>query len=701
MASREELYQALRNADAAGDVEGARKLAAFIQTMPDDAPKTKAKAPTAYAFAPDSWRGKAMSAIDAAEGLPYVGGVVKGALNLSKGGAELMAHGLNAISPSIVSDEELRNVDRNMQVNAQKYESARLRNNDGKKPGVDLGSVAGEVAVTWPLMTAKAASVPIMALKNGLLGGSLGMLTPVADGGENFGTKKAIQTGTGATIGAAAPFVLDPIIKTGAKVVNAAASKAGATFDRLTGNLQNNATATINLALKQSGIDINALPPAVRADLLQEAQAALKAGGTLDAAALRRKADFLGIGAKPTLGAITRDPTQFTREQTLKGVQGAGEELADTISGNNHIFIDRLNQAGAENAPEAIKTGDAVIGTLSNFAKQREQEIARLYGIAKNSEGRPAQLDAQHFTAKANELLKHNLKTRFLPKEFKELLDDIAEGREVLDVETAEQIKTMLATSQRTANDGNKVAAMGFVRDALEDTPVVGQLGQEALDAFNLARSTTREFKQLQEAVPALRDTINGKAPDQFFQKHVLNAPVRDVDSMLGIVAADPTAREAIKQQVVAHFKNRALGGASDEVGVFSQSGFNKAMKQFGDEKLKLLFSPEEIAQMKMVGRASSYMQAAPAGNSVNRSNTSGQLFNLLMKGAERMPAGKTFITDPINTAISGSGVKRAVGANVPRLPNQNPMITDAMQHELVGLLSPLGVTAGTAGLLN
>lgn len=43
MATREELYQALRNADAAGDAEGARKLAAYISTMPQEsAPKEPA-----------------------------------------------------------------------------------------------------------------------------------------------------------------------------------------------------------------------------------------------------------------------------------------------------------------------------------------------------------------------------------------------------------------------------------------------------------------------------------------------------------------------------------------------------------------------------------------------------------------------------------------------------------------------------------
>nr|MCW1958313.1 hypothetical protein [Mycobacterium sp.] len=38
MATRDELYQALRNADAAGDAEGARRLAHYIQSMPADEP---------------------------------------------------------------------------------------------------------------------------------------------------------------------------------------------------------------------------------------------------------------------------------------------------------------------------------------------------------------------------------------------------------------------------------------------------------------------------------------------------------------------------------------------------------------------------------------------------------------------------------------------------------------------------------------
>ena len=52
MASREQLYQALRNADAAGDVEGARSLASYIRSLPAD--DTKAGAFTQIPVDPSS-----------------------------------------------------------------------------------------------------------------------------------------------------------------------------------------------------------------------------------------------------------------------------------------------------------------------------------------------------------------------------------------------------------------------------------------------------------------------------------------------------------------------------------------------------------------------------------------------------------------------------------------------------------------------
>ncbi len=76
MATRDELYTALRNADKAGDTDGARKLAAYIQAMPVEKP-APAAAPTA---SDGSDGGIVDGAITLAGGLGKgVGGLVLGA----------------------------------------------------------------------------------------------------------------------------------------------------------------------------------------------------------------------------------------------------------------------------------------------------------------------------------------------------------------------------------------------------------------------------------------------------------------------------------------------------------------------------------------------------------------------------------------------------------------------------------------------
>jgi hypothetical protein len=55
MATREELYAALKNADAAGDVASAKRLAAYIQSMPQEsAPAEKPKPPGSVSDAPNA-----------------------------------------------------------------------------------------------------------------------------------------------------------------------------------------------------------------------------------------------------------------------------------------------------------------------------------------------------------------------------------------------------------------------------------------------------------------------------------------------------------------------------------------------------------------------------------------------------------------------------------------------------------------------
>lgn len=644
------------------------------------------------------------------EAVPYLGRVAHAVMDVPRGITQVIAHGVNAVAPSIVSDADLKAYENAGSTLEKQYQDNRAKNAgaNGKPadPGFDWTRTGVNALVTAPFMATKAATLPAMVGKNALAGGTLGLASPVDDGNADFLSKKTGQVVGGTILGGAAPLVINPLVKGASSAVNALAQKSSAAFNQLTGNARVEAQNVLNAALKANGTDFSKLPQAVQDDLLGEVAKAVQAGGKLDADALRRKADFLTIGAKPVLGQITRDPVQFTREQTLKGVQGAGQQLADTMNFNNRALIGSLNKGGASAAPGTMGAGQTLVDTLGNYAAGKKSEIGSLYSAAKDSSGRAAALDPSAFTQRANDLLDQDMRGAFVPDQIRTMMNKFAAGEVPLNIHSAEQFKTIIGNAQRGATDGNVRAALGHIRSALDDTPLLqsmpnggnqvalpgaANIGQDTIEAFNKARAANRTFMGQVEGTPSLSAALDGAQPDKFFNQHVIGATVGDLKSTLDILKTNPAAVGQVKSQIVDYLKSRALNGATDEVGNFSQAAYNKALKQFGDDKLKLLFSPEELNQLKAVGRVASYMQTQPAGSAVNNSNTASQGFNLLMKAAEKVPGGKAFVVDPLSATVNGSAVKNSLAANVP--VSSNPLINRTMQNNLTNALLPLALT--------
>lgn len=142
-----------------------------------------------YSVPVDSTAGKIISTLDKVESTPYIGPVVKGIRDVTKGGAQLLAHGINAVAPSILSDEELKNVDNDVRVSEQNYQAARKAKGAG---GVDWGRLAGNIIVTAPAGGGGAATVPGAIAKGSLTGAAMGAMNPVVNEGD-FASEKAKQ----------------------------------------------------------------------------------------------------------------------------------------------------------------------------------------------------------------------------------------------------------------------------------------------------------------------------------------------------------------------------------------------------------------------------------------------------------------------------------------------------------------------------
>lgn len=457
--------------------------------------------------------------------------------------------------------------------------------------------------------------------------------------------------------------------------------------------------AQINVIFERSGGDYSQIPERARQALRTELRSALQSGKEVNADAVRRLADFQATGLTPTRGMVTQDPVQITREMNLAkiGANSADDQLqgmARIQNQNNTRLIGNLNEAGASRGDQ-FRAGESAIGGILGRDAQKAANVTTLYDQARDTAGRSAQLNGREFADNVSAVLDQNLLGGALPPQVEQHINRISAGQVPFDVNYAEQLKTLMGNLQRNTNDGQTRMALGMVRRALDDTPLMQQtvqapggipmlggaggtsLGQESIDAFNAARQAARERFAWQESGRPVAQAIGGAQPDDFFQKYVIKGTVADARNLANNVPVGET-RDAI----VNHLKDKALGGAADEVGKFSQSAYNKALSQIGDKKLALFFQPEEIENLKRVGRVASYTQVQPVGSAVNNSN-SGAL--LLGRGLDMMR----------NIPVVGPMVSPAV-QNVRATLQQR-----AAENVAPGLLGPVQREPVMRGLLN
>lgn len=578
------------------------------------------------------------------------------------------------------------------------------------------------------------------------------VVSAVGSGGASGASREAggdplMQAAAGFAGGLGAPLALSAAKAVGQKVGRtvgnyAADLVAPEMVDRKVEN-------TINLTLRRQGIDWSGIDASTRAAVRNDVKQALSTGNELDGNALRRLIDYRRVGATPTAGGLTLDPVQITREKNLSKI-GANssdtslQQLAQVENRNNNAFINNLNDAGAAQAQDPLTTGETLIGALNSYAGRQQDNIGNLYGAARDSAGRQVVLNGPAAAQQATRRLQQDMVGK-LPPEVDEILNALTRGDTPLTVEYQQQlVKNLYRRIQGAGDNGDLRHGLGIVRDALDNAsvmqggavnpgnlpampgqipPNMAQAGQDAIDAFGRARSANRQFMQTVENTPALDAAMNGAAPDKFLSQFVTGtggrANVRDVEAMVGILrtgrvnpenlpataaqiralpqAEGAQAMVAVKNAIADHLKQKALGGAADEVGNFSQSAYNKALRDIGERKLALFFSPDEIAQLQAVGRVSSYAQFQPRGSAVNNSNSGalavGKGLDFLASLGSKVPLG---LSDTITGKINGFQASRALNTSRGLLSPQEvvPLSQRATPGLIYGGIPALGLLA-------
>jgi len=603
----------------------------------------------------------------------------------------------------------------------------------GGAPGRPLGEVATRAADAVGLPSPQGANERVVADATRLLAGGGGLAGAarlatalpgaagaVANGlSANLPQQLGSAAGAGLAGGASREAGGGPLMQAGAALAGGVAGGLVPGMASAAANVARNAVtkaptpqaldAQISVIMQRAGQDYSQVPERVRQNLRAELADSLRAGKEIDPAAVRRLADFVTVGATPTRGMVSQNPVQITREMNLAkmGANSSDEALHGlpmVQNQNNSTLIRNLNQSGATEG-DPFRAGQAAIGSIAARDAELGREVTNLYGTARNMAGGDIPLNRKPVVdAIFGDLAREN-KMAFLPEPIGKMLNNISAGSirangqdfEVpFTAQTLDSLKTMIATAQRGTQDGNVKAALSIVRKAIDNTgidPLKTQFGgnqvvtqgganflrnQDAqagdyMGALNQARAAAASRFGWQESSRPVEAALGGAAPDKFVQQFVIGGTLRDAEA----VAAH--APVEVKNAILAHLKEKALGGASDEVGKFSQSAYNKALSQIGDRKLGVFFSPEELTQLKTLGRVASYTQVQPVGSAVNNSNSGalllGRGYDALKGLAGKIPGGQMLVADPLkNIEISlrsGQAMNVAPGllSPIPRQP--------------------------------
>lgn len=476
-----------------------------------------------------------------------------------------------------------------------------------------------------------------------------------------------------------------------------------------------NLEGRIIVALRENGIDWQALPQNIRNNLLADVRRASSVGDDLNPDAVRRLADFRLTGTTPTRGTITLDPVQVTREQNLakmganstdEGLQG----LARVQNQNNSALIRNLNQLGAAEG-NVDAAGRLVATSVAGRQAQLRTAERSAWDAARNSPGYRQPISSGVLND-INRTLDDEALMPFMNPTISRYMEAFQSGQRPFTPQDYRNLQSML--SREVAKGGNEGAAARAAQRILEQADVmpVSELGpglvtsqaasrlraedvaadasRASLEAVNRARAATRSAYAYEDSSPLVRSVLSDAAssdPQRIAQRFVVGGTTNEARTLAQEIG--PQGIPVVRNAILSHLKSRALNGAADEVGKFSQSAFNKALRDIGDEKLRIFFSPEEITQLQANARVASYMQAQPVGSAVNNSNSGALLAQKAHEWLSMVPGGRMLIADPLQSIGITLAQSRAQNVTPGLLTSPLP------RSPLQPLLGPAVATGG------
>lgn len=425
----------------------------------------------------------------------------------------------------------------------------------------------------------------------------------------------------------------------------------------------------------------------------QTLAAAIQRTPTADPKALARQMDFQELGIEPTLGQLTRNPAQYSREKNIRGLQGVGDPLLARMATQNNQLQEILG--GFRGQPmEKFQAGEVLTGALKQADDAMSRQINEAYAAARQSTGKDLSVPLQGVAQKYAEVLKDfgDKVPSGVRNNFNELGLLAGTQRRIFTIEDADRLTKTINANYSTDPATNR--ALGELLKAvkgavLEADPKGGP--------FAPAVALAKQRFSLHDAVPALNAAAQGTtAADDFVKRFVINGKTKEVHGLADILRKEaPDAFAEARSQIGNELNRGAFGTNVTGDKQFAPERFAETMQRIGSEKLKAFFTPEEVATLHRIGRVGSYINVFPASSTVNTSHSGVVAANLMGRipdVIERIPVpGSRLIGNLARSATKGMEerdfVAQALAANLGKAGNRMTPEQAALASQL--LLQP------------
>ena len=579
--------------------------------------------------------------------------------------------------------------------------------------GMDLGELTGDIAAKAPLYVAGGApsagvkGLAAFAGREAAIGGLDGSLRYAKSADEQVGN--TILGAAGGALGGIAGVTVG-------KGVGYAVSKNARRSANKSGRTASAATKLVDDAITETGIRVT---PAARTNLVNEATKNLSKSKQIDAAAAVRKSLLDREGIKGTRAQISRNPSEWRAERELAKIDG--NPIKEAHVANNEQLTSKweslVDETGAT-PTDNVSRMESTFQTLKQGDDAAKANVSGLYDNARASAGNDVPLNHMRFINNASQELEAQGLGTFLKGDirgiFKGMFDD---PNFQLTLGKSEEINKVLNARLKTTTDGNERYALGLVKDHLakevDETmnALGGDAGKQASEAWTGAKGAHASRMQAIESNPALKAALDDASPDKAFNKLVLGADKRDLIKLVDGLKDTPQGKQNLADlqgATIEHFIKKATMA---DGGAFNTAKLNKAIDDFTPEKMRALFTPEQIARINDVQKVGNILMRQPLGSPVNHAGTSSSLINALIGiagGLGRIPFGGGHVaniaTGGVSTVVDMSKKGAATTATARALSGQ-PAITRGSslgltdeQLRLLGMMPAAGQAGAAVG---